>query len=137
MTKDKREPKPHPAPVVFSKPTALAIKLDQLKVKRSFDLNLISISKLGQLVMMCQSELKLTSLPSKYAENGKADAYTIDVMDCETGEEIMLACNTVLTSKLKRAGEPLAGRYFAVRVKEIVAGKRYRDVDVVELERMG
>jgi hypothetical protein len=59
---------------------------------------------------------------------------TVDVMDVLTGQNWCLICNAVLASAFRRAGEPLAGRYFAIRAGEIVAGKRYRKIDVVELE---
>ena len=136
MPKKTQEPVTVPAPDMFATETLPAIRMESLKTKRRLTLDVVSISKLGELVMMCQGELQVSSLPSKFAKDGKAEAYLIDVFDVVRSIEYTLVCNAVLASSLKRAGEPLQGRYFAVRVGEVEAGKRYRKTDVVELERV-
>jgi len=113
-----------------------AIKPEALKHKRLLTLDVISISRLGEVLMQCDGELTAVEMPSKFAENGKSQAWTIDVTDIVRSERYMLVCNAVLASSLRRAGEPLTGRYFAVRVGEFKAGKRYRETEVVELERI-
>ena len=136
MSKTKAAPPPQTAPDAFTMPTLPAIQVDSLKPKRRLTLDVVSISKIGELLMCCQGELQAASLPSKYAKDGKADAVTVDVLDLLRNEPYTLVCNAILASSLKRAGEPLTGRYFAVRVGEQEAGKRYRRTEVIELERV-
>lgn len=114
--------------------TALTRNLNTLKKKRRLTLDVTNIQKLGQIVCCTRSGLYTKELPSTFDPSGKALAYCVDITDVVTGDEFMLACNTVLRSAFMRAGEPLEGRYFAIRCGEQVAGKRYRRVDVVELE---
>lgn len=114
---------------------ALSTVSGKLTRKRRLTVDVTNISKLGELLALTQSDLYTRELPSTFHPSGKATVYCVDVVNVLTGEEYMLACNTVLASALQRAGTPLAGRYFAIRCGEIVAGKRYRRVDVVELER--
>ena len=136
MPKQEKAPKPESVPSVFEPSTVPALRPDSFKAGRKLTLDLVSISKLKEIIIGCQSELTVNSLPSKFTESGKADAYTVDVANVLTGEEFMLVCNTVLASALRRAGEPLTGRYFAIRVGEIQNGKRYRSVEVVEVFRV-
>lgn len=125
--------------------------------KRRITLDVTNLQKLGAVVACMQSELYEKELPSKFHPSGKAISTCVDIVNVHTGEEYMLACNTVLASALRRAcmggipqngGSPdaafepgvvrmipLTGRYFAMRCGEVEAGKRYRRVDVVELER--
>ena len=104
MPKKTQEPVTVPAPDMFATETLPAIRMESLKTKRRLTLDVVSISKLGELVMMCQGELKTTTLPSTYSKTGKADAHVIDVFDVVRGMEYTLACNAVLASSLKRAG---------------------------------
>lgn len=123
-------------PSVFGESRLPAMRPESFKPGRKLTLDLISISKLEEVIIGAQGELTVTELPSKFTENGKANAWTLDAFNVMTGEEFMLACNTVLASALRRAGEPLTGRYFAIRVGEIKPGKRYRTVEVVEVFRV-
>lgn len=140
-TQPKAEEKPvAQAPVdqttqlIDTKSTVPAVQ-DKLKRKRRLTVDVTNLQKLGQVLCMTQSELYVKELPSQFHPSGKSPAYCVDIVNLHGGEELMLVCNTVLASALQRAGEPLAGRYFAMRCGEVVAGKRYRRVDVVELER--
>ena len=124
------------AELTVPKQQALA-KPSNFKAKKRLTLDVQSISKVKELLCQCTSELYLEEMPSKFAENGKAQAYCVDVVDLLRSEEFMLICNAILARSLQRAGEPLAGRYFAIQVGDIAAGKTYRKVDVVELDRVG
>ena len=135
MNNDKK-PVPAMTELMANKPVALA-KTTQFKAKKKLTLDVQSISKVKELLCQCTSELYLEEMPSKYAENGKAQAYCVDVVDLLRSEEFMLICNAILARSLQRAGEPLTGRYFAIQVGDIAAGKTYRKVDVVELDRVG
>ena len=136
MPKKLPEPPAEAAPEVAHKPVVSDHTMDHMRTKRRLTLDVVSITKLGEIVMCCRGELQFTELPSKFSESGRAMAWTIDVMDCIRGEEYTLACNAVLASSLQRAGQPLTGRYFSVHVGESMAGKRYRRTDVVELEKV-
>lgn len=124
--------------------------------KKRITLDVTNLQKLGAVIACMQSELYEKELPSKFHPTGKAMTTCVDIVNVHTGEEFMLACNTVLASALRRAcmgglpqngGSPetafepgmvrmvpLAGRFFAMRCGEVEAGKRYRKVEVIELE---
>jgi len=113
-----------------------AIKPEALKHKRRLTLDVVSVSRLWDVLMQCDGELTAIEMPSKFTETGKSEAWCVEITDIVRSEQYMLICNAVLAGALKRAGAPLTGRYFAVRVGEIKAGKRYRETEVVELERI-
>ena len=134
MPKQKEAPPTTTAHDVEEVITISPIRPSDLKTKRKLTLDVLSISKIGAIVMQCNGELQLAEFPSKFSANGKAPAYCIDVTDCETGEQYTLICNTVLSSALKRAAEPLTGRFFKVKVGDVRPGKTYRDTEVYEQE---
>jgi hypothetical protein len=108
--------------------------LNGFRLKRRLTLEVQSISKLGHLIFRCDGELAVTELPSKYSTTGKAEATTVDVTNMLTGEQFTCALNAVSASSLKRAGSPLAGRFFEIEVGEEHQDRRYRDTQVSELE---
>ena len=122
---------------VFGGPALPPLRMDELRAVRKLTLDVVSISKVGQVVALVQGELTEQVMPSKFHPDGKAPAWCLDIYDVTRQNSYILVCNTVLASALQRAGgpRPLTGRYFAIRCGEIEAGKRYRHVDVVELER--
>ena len=58
------------------------------------------------------------------------------IRDVVTNDQYLLICNSLIVSALRRAGAPLAGKFFAMKSGEIKAGKRYRQVEVYELEQV-
>lgn len=126
-----------PTPVKdLVKPTTTAVaRPSKFVPKKRLTLDVTNIQKLGELLCQTTSELYLQSMPSKFSETGKADAMCIDVIDLLRGEEFVLVCNAILARSFQRAEGPLVGRYFAIQCGEVVAGKSYRKVDVVELQR--
>lgn len=110
----------------------------QYELVKNLTLPVISIAKLiaaGEVVIECLSEITLTQLPSHFVESGVADAWVLDARDAHTGEEFILALNTVLSSALKRAGEPLKGRSFSIQGGEMENGRRYRPMIVWEVRK--
>jgi hypothetical protein len=137
MTKKKEGQSEESVPMQIESNNLPALRPDQLKITRKLTLDIASIGKIQEIVMMCQGELELVELPSKFAENGKSNAYVIDVLDVFRGLEIRLTCNAILERELKRFPPPLKGQMFAVRVGEMVPGKRYRDTQVFKVELKG
>lgn len=140
----------------FTETAAAPTAVPKFAKKKRITLDVTNLQKLGQVIACMQSELYEKELPSKFHPSGKAMTTCVDIVNVHTGEEFMLACNTVLASALRRAtvgklvddglmtsntegGQlvrpiSLVGRFFAMRCGEVEAGKRYRRVDVIELE---
>jgi len=112
----------------------LAVRPQDLKQKRRLTLDAISASRLKEAVVQVRSELTTVKMTSAFNAGEKVDCAAVEVWDAIRKGEWLLICNTVLAQALQRAGSPLTGRWFAVRVGDIVAGKTYRKTEVVELE---
>lgn len=104
------------------------------RVKRSLTQQVRSISSLGTCIVKCIGELITSEMPSQFSPTGRAEAISVDVIDQVSGESFTLVLNTVAASSLKRAGTPLADRYFEISVGDTENGKRYRHTEVNELE---
>jgi hypothetical protein len=107
---------------------------EKLVGKRKLTMDATSISRLGQVVCQVTGEMEVIQMPAVGAGNGKSDAVAVPIIDLLQKVDYLLICNSLIVSAFQRAGTPLAGRYFAIRSGEIKAGKRYRSVDIVELQ---
>jgi hypothetical protein len=58
----------------------------------------------------------------------------VRVLNLDTSEEALLVVNAIIASAFTRAVPPLTGRYFQFRSSGIRDGKKYRDIDVCEME---
>lgn len=67
---------------------------------------------------------------------GKKDSKptVIKVRNLDTGEIGLLIVNAIIGSALQRVEKPLIGKYFQFSARDIREGKKYRDIDVVEME---
>lgn len=108
----------------------------EFRLKKKLTVSIVSIARQKELVMEARSEIREQPMPVAGLDNEHSSAYVIDGLNLMTGEEILLILNAVMLSALKRAGGELTGRYFSFRAGEIKDGKRYRLVDVIELERV-
>jgi hypothetical protein len=113
---------------------ALAVRLDQLSLKRKLTMDATSIARLGQVVCRVEGELEVIEMPPVAKGAAASQAYAVPIYDVITDQQWLLICNSLIVSAFNRAGPPLNGRYFALRAGEIKTGKRYRHVDVMELE---
>jgi hypothetical protein len=118
----------------FSTTTSVAIRTEDLKAVRKLTMDATSLTRLVQIICQALSELYIVPMPSMASAGEMTPTTVIDILDVNTGENYMLICNALVKSALERAGEPLRGRYFSMRVGDIVAGKRYRKCEVIELE---
>lgn len=98
--------------------------------------DVMTLTKLGEAIILCQSEVYPIQMKSVYTSNEMHPVACVDCFDPVRGMEFTLACNAVLASSFNRFNGSLKGMYFALRVGEIVEGKRYRKTDVVVLERI-
>jgi hypothetical protein len=106
----------------------------QFKRVRRLTRDVTTITRLGQAIVQCQSELYTIDMDDPANPAQKRPVPACDVLDCLTGTEMVLICGAVLTSAWRRFGEPLTGNYFAIKCGEIAAGKRYRNTEVIFLE---
>jgi hypothetical protein len=114
--------------------TAVSLRPEQLKLKRKLTMDATSIARLGQLVCRIYGEFETIEMGGPNKDGFIPTAQAIPIFDVVRQEEYLLVCNALIVSAFKRAVPPLIGRYFALRSGEIVTGKRYRHVDVMELE---
>ena len=113
---------------------AVAVRTDQFKVKRQLTLDATSIARLGEVLCQTTGELEQIEMPGNGNKGEVNMAWAVPITDLLRTTQYLLICNALLVSAFNRAGQPLAGKYFAIRSGEIKAGKRYRTVDVVQLE---
>jgi hypothetical protein len=118
-----------------SNQTAMSIPSQFKSVKR-LTKDVTSITRLGEAIIQCQSELYQMEMSDPAAPGEKRGVLVVDVFDCVRNEEFALICGAVLSSSLIRLNKPITNLYFAIRAGEIAPGKRYRKVDVVQLERV-
>jgi hypothetical protein len=113
---------------------SLAVKPETLKLKRRLTMDATSISRLKQVICRIDGEFESIEMPpaAKGAEPGAAVA--VPITDVITQTQYLLICNSLIVSALQRATPPLVGRLFAMRAGEIKVGKRYRMVEVFEVE---
>lgn len=119
---------------LFQAPALPAVRQGELKPVRRLTMDATSLPRLGQAIVLVTGELGSITMnvPGKAGEQQEVPAIEVRLMPL--GEERMLICNVVMASAFRRAGTPLAGRYFAMRAGEIKEGKHYRQIDIVELE---
>jgi hypothetical protein len=113
---------------------ALTVKPETLNVKRRLTMDATSIARLKQVICRVDGEFESIEMPpaAKGAEPGAAVA--VPITDVVNNVQYLLICNSLIVSALQRATPPLTGRYFAIKSGEIKAGKRYRQVEIFELE---
>jgi hypothetical protein len=58
----------------------------------------------------------------------------VDWTDPENPQEIILVCNEMLKSAFQRCAADIKGLWFAIAAGDIVADKRYRHIEVRQLE---
>ena len=134
IAKEKTEGGAVADPALFERSKEIAVRPEQLKALRPLTLDATSIKRLSQVVCVTLGELTVQEMPGFDAARTPTKTYTVDIQDIVTGQSWCLICNAVLSSAFKRAGEPLKGRYFAIRDRGEKPGKRYRDLEAVELE---
>jgi hypothetical protein len=118
----------------FQAPTQVAVRTDHLKAKRKLTLDATSIARLGEVVCQVTGELEVITMPPRGGNGEKSTAWAVPILDVVHNTEYLLIANAVIVGALKRSGEPLAGKYYAMRAGELHKGKNFRHVDVVELE---
>lgn len=117
-----------------TKEKAIAVRPESLQLKRKLTLDATSIARLKQVICRIDGELEVIEMPPAAKGAAPGQAVGVPITDVVTQTQYLLICNSLIVSALRRAGEPLTGKYFALRAGEIKAGKRYRHVDVMELE---
>ena len=113
---------------------AIAVRTDKLKPMRRLTLDATSLVRLGEVICQATGELELIDMPGNGKNGEKSQAWAVPIYDVVHGTNYLLIANAQIVSGLRRAGEPLAGKYFAMRAGEIKAGKRFRQCDVILLE---
>jgi hypothetical protein len=109
--------------------------LSKFTVKKTLTKNLFSIAHSKQLIIKCTSEIYEQKLPAAgRVKQEETDTKLIDIVNLETGDEGALICNTLIVKAFENAGGTLTGRVFGIREGGIKEGKKYRSVDMVELQ---
>ena len=95
---------------------------------------ILSITQATTYTVKIVGEMYKKSLPVAGKVGTEVETTMIDVVNMDRNEECSLICNAIIESAFHRCEPPLVGRYFEIHIGEIRAGKRYRDVDIYELE---
>jgi hypothetical protein len=120
----------------FEKSNQQALQPSNFKSSKRLTKDVTSITQLNEAIVMCQSEIYTIEMGDPANPGCKRPVAACDVLDCMSGQEYVLICGAVLASTWQRFEGQLIGTYFAIRTGEIPPGKRYRKVDVVQLERV-
>jgi hypothetical protein len=136
MKKEKEAAATTTALTHFERSNQQALQPSNFKALKRLTRDVTSISRLNQAIVQCQSDLYTLGMDDPAMPGQKRDVPACDILDCLSGQEYVLICGAVLASTWRRYKDGLSGRYFALQSGEIVSGKRYRKVDVIELERV-
>ena len=119
---------------VFSRGVNGGAVVKSITMKRTLTRNIVSMAHTRELLCTFTSEPYKFKLAVAGRSDTMQDADVADIVNLETGEESMLVLNTVMLSAITRDGKPTSGRSFAFRQGSVRADKKYRVVDVVEVE---
>lgn len=119
---------------LFLRPVNGNAVVKSITFKKLLTRPLVAMAHKRELLFECTSEMYEHTLPTAGRTDKPSAATLIDGIDLETGEEVSLILNTVMKSAFERAKPPLSGRAFGLRAGEAKADKRYRIVDVIEVE---
>lgn len=95
---------------------------------------LMSVSHRKEMMVGMLGEPYELEIPVAGRSEKAGAATVVDCLDFDTKSEITLVCNTMMVSAFKRDGKPLRGRVFHIEDRDIKADKRYRVVNVQEVE---
>lgn len=114
--------------------TAVVKAPKALKATRKLTLDATSIARLGELVCRIDGEWEEVT-----THLGPCKA--IPITDILRSTEYLLLCNAMLVSGIERARvrvgdkvDTIVGKFFAIKSGEIDAGKRFRKVEVYQVE---
>ena len=120
--------------VITEKDAMAVVKPEKLRAVRRLTMDATSLARHGDLICQALGELERIDM-GKPDKNGEVpQAWALPILDVVERKEYLLICNVMMVGALRRSGEPLVKKYFAMRPGEIVAGKRFRKCDVIELE---
>jgi len=111
----------------------VTINPTELRVVGHITREAITLTKLGDCVLRMDGELFDIPMRSVFTPDETHEVPCVEVTDVIRGAPYVLMCGTVLASTLRRQVNPLSGRLFAMRQLDLRPGKRYRDVQVVEV----
>lgn len=112
------------------------MRADEFKAVKRLTMDVTSIARMGEAIIQVQSEIIMIPMPSPSDPGEKRDVPCLQVLDCLRGEQYVLILSAVMYSTFHRWNGSIMGQYFAIRAGEIVAGKRYRKVEIISLERV-
>lgn len=119
---------------LFSRPVNGGSPIKSVTFRRLLTPPLVAMAHRRELLFECKSEMYQRSLPGGGRTEKELPATLIDGIDLETGEVITLICNAMMKSAFERATPPLINRAFGLRSGDIKADKKYRIIDVIEID---
>jgi len=105
-----------------------------LKLKQRLTIPLISMAHLPLLVARILSDPYQDEKITALGKDSAIAPTVVKIFNLDTQEEALLVVNVLIASAFERAGKPLVGRLFRFVGGEVRDGKRYRDIDVCEME---
>lgn len=110
-----------------------ALNIASVEIVKPLTPPLVAMAHQGKLLFEAASEPFKMQLPVKGRSESVQDATVVEGYNLETGEFIILICNTMMVSAFKKAGDPLKGKQFAIANNNIMADKNYRHIEVVQV----
>lgn len=108
-------------------------EIKSVEITRPLTPPLIAMVHQGKLLFEAASDLTTMNLPVKGRSESIQPATVVEGYNLETGEYVVLICNTMMVSAFKKAGEPLKGKQFAIADNDLMADKNYRHIEVVQV----
>lgn len=106
----------------------------KLVAKQQLTIPLISMAHLPLLLCEALSEPYQDEQIAVMGTDNKSIPTVIKIRDLDDNEVKLLVVNTIIASAFQRAIPPLTGRFFLLKGGTIREGKRYRDINVTEME---
>lgn len=108
-------------------------KLKATELKR-LTMPLFSMSHTPMMVCLMLGEIKEAEFIIDIPGKPDSKPQVIHCLNADDGIEGLLIVNAIMASALKRDGKPLTGRAFKFVAHDIREGKKYRDVEVIEID---
>lgn len=94
---------------------------------------LVSMAHIQEFFCKVLSEMRESDMELE-TSGKKGKAQVIDVIDLSTGDEAILICNTIMQSSFAKLEGGIVGRCFLLKAGGIKEGKKYRQIDVYEID---
>ena len=119
---------------IYSETVKEGSRVMRFREKQRLTLPVFSLAHTPIMVIKILSEPHEADFIIEVAGKKDSKPTVIECLNLDTDERGLLIVNAIMASAFLKAQPPLTGRYFKLTSRNIREGKKYRDIDVVELE---